>query len=169
MPIIKQILYLSKKYSFPGFNGVPIYNVVVFFFNELKKDKISTRANSIAFSFFLAIFPSIIFVFTLLPIVFQPSDFAEFFQKILPNSQDVQETSSYLEILEQYLSSVLPENATSFMLGIVEGIVGIQRNGLLSLGFILAVFFSSSGMRTCLLYTSPSPRDRQKSRMPSSA
>ena len=26
-----------------------------------------------------------------------------------------------------------------------------------------------SGLRTCLLYTSPSPRDRQKSRMPSSA
>ena len=25
------------------------------------------------------------------------------------------------------------------------------------------------GYRTCLLYTSPSPRDRQKSRMPSSA
>ena len=25
------------------------------------------------------------------------------------------------------------------------------------------------GARTCLLYTSPSPRDRQKSRMPSSA
>ena len=28
---------------------------------------------------------------------------------------------------------------------------------------------SVSGVRTCLLYTSPSPRDRQKSRMPSSA
>ena len=26
-----------------------------------------------------------------------------------------------------------------------------------------------ANMRTCLLYTSPSPRDRQKSRMPSSA
>ena len=26
-----------------------------------------------------------------------------------------------------------------------------------------------AGIRTCLLYTSPSPRDRQKSRMPSSA
>ena len=25
------------------------------------------------------------------------------------------------------------------------------------------------GLETCLLYTSPSPRDRQKSRMPSSA
>ena len=30
-------------------------------------------------------------------------------------------------------------------------------------------WFSSLGIETCLLYTSPSPRDRQKSRMPSSA
>ena len=29
--------------------------------------------------------------------------------------------------------------------------------------------FSFAGLKTCLLYTSPSPRDRQKSRMPSSA
>src|SRR5674476_741843 len=29
--------------------------------------------------------------------------------------------------------------------------------------------YSASGTFTCLLYTSPSPRDRQKSRMPSSA
>ena len=30
-------------------------------------------------------------------------------------------------------------------------------------------YFEKSRGRTCLLYTSPSPRDRQKSRMPSSA
>ena len=29
--------------------------------------------------------------------------------------------------------------------------------------------FACAGCGTCLLYTSPSPRDRQKSRMPSSA
>ena len=34
---------------------------------------------------------------------------------------------------------------------------------LLALGVILIIFLG------CLLYTSPSPRDRQKSRMPSSA
>ena len=38
---------------------------------------------------------------------------------------------------------------------------------LLLLGLLLSAFFS--GSETCLLYTSPSPRDRQKSRMPSSA
>ena len=30
-------------------------------------------------------------------------------------------------------------------------------------------FFAGHGQMICLLYTSPSPRDRQKSRMPSSA
>ena len=58
---------------------------------------------------------------------------------------------------------------------------GIARNGppILSYGFrpffLLAGIFAMAAMvgwigaLTCLLYTSPSPRDRQKSRMPSSA
>ena len=38
------------------------------------------------------------------------------------------------------------------------------------LGFPKAeVIYTSGGTEACLLYTSPSPRDRQKSRMPSSA
>ena len=35
--------------------------------------------------------------------------------------------------------------------------------------FVLAPISQGDGSLTCLLYTSPSPRDRQKSRMPSSA
>ena len=45
-----------------------------------------------------------------------------------------------------------------------------------SVGFYLALHTSAASalvntntLSTCLLYTSPSPRDRQKSRMPSSA
>ena len=39
------------------------------------------------------------------------------------------------------------------------------------IGFALsgAGFLGAMGISICLLYTSPSPRDRQKSRMPSSA
>ena len=37
------------------------------------------------------------------------------------------------------------------------------------MGAVKAVFRSWDNPRACLLYTSPSPRDRQKSRMPSSA
>ena len=36
-------------------------------------------------------------------------------------------------------------------------------------GFVVTNFHSGGVFYTCLLYTSPSPRDRQKSRMPSSA
>ena len=43
-----------------------------------------------------------------------------------------------------------------------------HNGGLISIvmGWMIAVFV---GVYICLLYTSPSPRDRQKSRMPSSA
>ena len=36
-------------------------------------------------------------------------------------------------------------------------------------GWINSMIFDEQGGGSCLLYTSPSPRDRQKSRMPSSA
>ena len=39
----------------------------------------------------------------------------------------------------------------------------------LSFTLLLIAFISTVALNTCLLYTSPSPRDRQKSRMPSSA
>src|SRR5678809_1695531 len=42
-------------------------------------------------------------------------------------------------------------------------------NGKGSVSHMLAAILQTAGYRTCLLYTSPSPRDRQKSRMPSSA
>ena len=45
---------------------------------------------------------------------------------------------------------------------IVEGTAG-------NTGIGLALVGASMGFKTCLLYTSPSPRDKRQSRMPSSA
>lgn len=114
------------------------------------RDNITTRANSVAFSLFLAIFPFIIFLFTLLPILFQPDDFARFLQNILPASDSITQSSSYIDILKEYLEGVLPDNANRYLLGVIEGIVGIQRGGLLSFGFVLAIFFASSGVLTLM-------------------
>ena len=50
-------------------------------------------------------------------------------------------------------------------LGVIMGVsVGVQE----VIGVILGGTLGHA-LCTCLLYTSPSPRDRQKSRMPSSA
>ncbi len=140
----------SKVYSLPGFSGVPIYNIIVFIYKEMMRDKIIVRANSVAFSLFLAIFPFIIFLFTLLPYLFAPDDFAVFLENILPRSTLHPSSNSYLDILQQYLESVLPTNANQYLLDVIEGIVGIKREGLLSLGVFLAIFFASNGMLTIM-------------------
>ncbi|WP_321370844.1 YihY/virulence factor BrkB family protein [uncultured Draconibacterium sp.] len=57
----------AKSISLPLFDGVPLYDVMLFFWRSIVDGSITTRASGIAFSFFLALFPGIIFLFTLIP------------------------------------------------------------------------------------------------------
>ena len=54
----------SKHIVLPGFRGMNLYDVTRFFIEGLEKGAITTRASSIAFNFFLALFPALIFFFT---------------------------------------------------------------------------------------------------------
>jgi membrane protein len=129
-PLISRILDWSKKYSPPGFDGVPIYKVIQFIINEANKDNIVNRANSVAYSVFLAIFPAIIFLFTLLP--------------LFPFIQD------YTLLFSDYLHGLVPEEAHAYLMNIITDITSKRREGLLSLGVFLALFFSSNGMLTLM-------------------
>ena len=51
----------------------------------------------------------------------------------------------------------------------ISGQLPISRDGKIIKGKIGKDLTLEDGQKACLLYTSPSPRDRQKSRMPSSA
>ncbi|MBK9736935.1 MAG: hypothetical protein IPO92_19085 [Saprospiraceae bacterium] len=55
-PFVKKIIEKSKVYSFPGFQGIPLFDVVTFVIKETQKDNLTTRANSITFRLFLSIF-----------------------------------------------------------------------------------------------------------------
>lgn len=130
IPIVDIILDFSKKYSLPGFSGIPIYDVIAFIYKECMKDDIVTRANSVAFNFFLSLFPSLIFLFTLLP--------------LLPITAD------YMSILRSSTYGILPEQAHEYLFSAIEGVASIKRGGLQSVSFIFAVVFSSSGMVTLM-------------------
>ena len=60
---------LTKRLIIPGFEGLPLYNVLTFFSKGIMEGAIKLRASSMAFSFFLAVFPLVIFLFTLIPYI----------------------------------------------------------------------------------------------------
>src|SRR4030095_11113102 len=61
------IVRKSKAAYFPGFKGISLFEVVGFFFKQVKTVGMTERASSIAFNFIMAIPPAIIFLFTLIP------------------------------------------------------------------------------------------------------
>lgn len=133
-PLWLGLLKYTQENSFIGFHGVPIYDVVVFVYNEATRDDLFTRANSVAFSFFLSLFPSVLTVFTLLPFAF---DVAISWYPGLEN---------FNSILDEEISHIMPGQAGEFVLAFVQEITNSPRLGLLSFGFLLAIYFSSNGM-----------------------
>lgn len=127
---MNQLIQWTKSVSPPGFSGVPLYDVLRFVIIETQKDNLTTRANSISFSLFLSVFPAIIFIFTLLPLFTFVQD--------------------YTTILSTKLATVLPKTSHDYIFSVVDDIVSIKRDGLLSLGAIGALFFSSNGMLTLM-------------------
>ena len=119
------IINIAKKIKPIGFSGLSIYDVAIFFWKGLMEGAITTRASSLAFNFFLAFFPAIIVFFTLIPYI--PID-------------GLQET------LMELLSTVLPPSTNEITFATLDDIINNPRGGLLSIGFILALYFSTNGI-----------------------
>ncbi len=119
----------AKKASLPFFDGVPIYDVALFFWRSIVDGAITTRASAIAFSFFIAFFPGLIFMFTLIPYI--PIDNFQF---------------ELLAIIEQ----VVPGSTYTTIEVTVTDIITQPRGGLLSLGFFLALIFATNGLASMM-------------------
>ena len=120
---------LSQQIKPLGFSGLSIYDVAIFFWKGLMEGAITTRASSLAFNFFLAFFPSIIVFFTLIPYI---------------PIEGLQET------LMELLGSVLPPSTNEITFQTLEDIINNPRGGLLSIGFILALYFSTNGINSLI-------------------
>ncbi|HIA36851.1 MAG TPA: YihY/virulence factor BrkB family protein [Flavobacteriales bacterium] len=123
------IVNTSKQLVVPGFDGMALYEVIRFFIQSLKKGAILIRASSLAFNYILALFPGIIFLFTLIPYI--PID-------------------NFQEELLMLLEEIMPKNAYETISTTVEDLVIQRRGGLLSLGFIMALFFATNGVNSMI-------------------
>ncbi len=119
----------AREVSLPFFDEVPVYNVAVFFWRSIVDGALTTRASSIAFNFFLALFPAILFIFTLIPYI------------PIPNFQDE---------LFFLIKSIVPGSVFSAVEDTVEDIITRPRGSLLSLGFFMALIFATNGISSIM-------------------
>lgn len=123
---LKHFIRWSKKTTLPGFEGVPLYDSLRYFFKEIYSSNLNERTAAIAFSFLLAIPPVLLFLFTLVP--------------YLPLKNAEPTIYSIIRIVApNYNTYMLVKN-------IVYDFLHTERTGLLSLGLLFSLFYASNGM-----------------------
>ena len=103
--------------------------VAKFFARELQKDKIGPRAAAISFSFLLALFPTLIFLFSLIPVI---------------------PVAGLQENIFSFLQTILPSDAFQLLRKTIEDTISQKRVDLLSIGFLMMIVFATNGMNAIL-------------------
>lgn len=117
-----------KKMTLKRYGNLSLYKFTKIFLHNIHEDEIFDRANSVAYNFILAIFPTIIFLFTLIPYV------TRYFPEITNES------------IMQFIGELAPQTMYDVMSSTVLDIVSNQRGGLLTFGFFFALYLATNGM-----------------------
>lgn len=125
IPVINSIVEYTKKINLPGIEGFSFYDLMETYIVGIAKGTFSSRAGAIAFSFFMALFPFILFVLNLIPYV------------RIENFQQ-----EFLMLIDE----MLPPQTAQFFNPIMLDIAANPRGSLLSFTLILAIFLMSNGV-----------------------
>ncbi|HEY9534716.1 MAG TPA: YihY/virulence factor BrkB family protein [Mucilaginibacter sp.] len=125
LKLYRSFIQWTKSVVLPGFGNLSIYAVTVSLVNEFLEDSLINKASALAYNFLLALFPGTLFLFTL--IAYIPVD--RFQEKLL-----------------ELLHTILPTYAYLAFETTIEDIIKHQNAGLLSLGFITALYFATNGV-----------------------
>ena len=125
---MKRLLALLRRsaqtITLPLFDGLSLYDVAIFFWKGIYEGAVTSRAASISFSFFLALFPGVIFVFTLIPFI---------------------PIEGFQHELFRLLRDVLPPNSFDAAYSTITDILTIKRGDLLGITVAAALFFATNG------------------------
>jgi membrane protein len=126
IPIVNILVKFFKQIKLLGLEGLSFYDLLELYITGIVKGALTARASAIAFSFFMALFPFLLFVLIVIPYV--PID------------------DFKIEFLT-FLESFLPPNTSDFFFeNIFENIDQPQRGGLLSSVFILSLLLMANGV-----------------------
>jgi len=117
-----------KRITFKRFGNLSLYKFAKIFLHNVHEDEIFNRSNSVAYNFILAIFPTIIFLFTLIPYV------TNYFPEVTNES------------IMRFIGELTPQSMYDVISSTVLDIVSNQRGGLLTFGFVFALYLATNGM-----------------------
>ncbi len=123
------LLRKSKHLYLPGFEGVPLFDVLNFFYKQVQTVGLTERASAIAYNFIMAIPPSFLFLFTLIPHL-------PFIKKVTLKKE-----------LHALITDIIPAKVhNANLIKFVDSFIDDSKIGLLSFGLLMALFFASNAM-----------------------
>ena len=125
IPLLKSIIELLDSVKLPGFNGFSFFDLLEMYFSGILKGALTARAGSISFSFFMAIFPFLLFILNLIPFI---------------------PINNFDSILLNFIELLVPNDSQGFFSQIFQDIQNKPRGGLLSTVFILSVILTANGV-----------------------
>jgi membrane protein len=125
IPVVRNLVAILESLKLPGYIYFSFYDLLQMYVSGILKGTLSSRAGSISFSFFMALFPFLLFLLNL--IAFIPID-------------------NFDNVLFDFLESLLPLDSQNFFTDIFNDIRVKQRAGLLSSVFILSIFLTANGV-----------------------
>ncbi len=125
IPIICALVRFGKKIKIPGLEGMSLYDVLEMYIIGIIEGALTTRAGGIAFSFFMAVFPFLLFILTLIPYI---------------------PIEGFQEGLFSFIKEILPPQTFEAVNIVLGDIINNQYGGLLSFGFLLSIFLMTNGV-----------------------
>ena len=125
IPVINRLVAFGKKIKIPGLEGMSLYDVLEMYVIGIVKGALTTRAGGIAFSFFMAIFPFLLFILTLIPYI---------------------PIEGFQEGLLSLMQEALPPKTFEAVDFVIKDIINNQYGGLLSFGFLASIFLMTNGV-----------------------
>ena len=114
-----------KIVPFPG-TKLPLLDVLRDFVKSFTKGRTIDRAAGVAFNFFVALFPLLLFFFTLIPYIPIP----HLYERVMMLIKDF----------------LIPSGTLDFVTETIDGIMNQPHDGLLSISIILCLVFGSGGI-----------------------
>jgi membrane protein len=123
--MIDKLVDLGKQIKVPGLEGMSLYDLVHMYILGIVRGGLTSRAGGISYSFFMAIFPFLLFMLTLIPFI--PVD-------------------GFQESFMLMISEAVPTNTYKAVIPVLDDIANNKYGGLLSFGFFVSIFLMTNGI-----------------------